>query len=117
MIYYYALFKESKKKIEVEFPDLQGCLTFGDNWDEAIGNATDALAGWLANVEPKFVKKPSLYNELKKIIKQGILIPIAVDDKTLKRYRELYVDSKKYVRTSRKNNVSVLKEKNPKYKT
>lgn len=42
------------------FPDLIGCVTFGKDWDEAIDNATDVLAAWLANAEPKFIKKPLL---------------------------------------------------------
>ena len=29
MKHYYALFKKTNKAVEVEFPDLQGCVTFG----------------------------------------------------------------------------------------
>jgi len=31
----YALFKNTKSIIEVEFPDLEECQTFGADWDEA----------------------------------------------------------------------------------
>jgi len=31
----------------VEFPDLPGCLTEGDTLEDALGNAAEALSGWL----------------------------------------------------------------------
>jgi len=89
MKYYCAIFKHSKESVEVEFPDLKGCVTFGDNWDEAIENATDVLAAWLANAESKFVKEPSSYQELKKKYGEVNLIPIALDKKILESYDEL----------------------------
>ena len=36
MKYYYAIFKQSKDAVEVEFPDLTDCVTFGRDWDEAL---------------------------------------------------------------------------------
>jgi predicted RNase H-like HicB family nuclease len=89
MKYYYAIFKHNKESVEVEFPDLTGCVTFGDNWDEALGNATDVLAAWLANAETQFVKKPSSYQDLKKKFKNAKLVPIALDEKILETYEEL----------------------------
>jgi predicted RNase H-like HicB family nuclease len=87
MKYYYALFKETKDAIEVEFPDLQGCVTFGENWDEAIVNATDALAAYLAHAQEQFIKPPSSYNNL--VTSKGKLIPIPIDEVTLSSYQEL----------------------------
>ena len=87
MKHYYALFKETKEAIEVEFPDLPGCVTFGENWDEAIENAVDVLGAWLANAESKFIIKPSTHKDLEKL--KGTLIPISVDDKILEKYLEL----------------------------
>ena len=58
MNHYYAIFKKNFETIEVEFPDLEGCVTFGSDWEEAMANAEDALAGWLAHATPKFIKKP-----------------------------------------------------------
>lgn len=84
---YYALFKETKEAIEVEFPDLQGCFTFGKDWDEAIDNATDVLAAWMAHTEPKFIVKPSTHKDLEKL--KGILIPISLDNQILEKYLEL----------------------------
>ena len=89
MKYYYAIFKHGKDSIEVEFPDLKGCVTFGDNWDEALENATDVLAAWLANAESQFINDPSSYQDLRKIHKDEKLVPIALDEKILESYEEL----------------------------
>ncbi len=89
MKYYYAIFKHSNNAVEVEFPDLSGCVTFGDNWDEAMENATDVLAAWLANAEIQFVKKPSAFQDLEKKYKTAKLVPIALDEKILASYEEL----------------------------
>ncbi len=89
MKYYYALFRKTSEAIEVEFPDLSGCVTFGETWDEAIDNATDVLAGWLANAKTKFVKEPSTYETLQKLHKGEQLIPIAIDEKIMQSYEAL----------------------------
>lgn len=89
MKYYYAKFKHSEDSVEVEFPDLIGCVTFGVDRDEALENATDVLAAWLANAESKFVKRPSLYKELLSKHKSEELVPIAVDEKIVESYEEL----------------------------
>lgn len=89
MKYYYAIFKHCEDSVEVEFPDLKGCVTFGDNWDEAIENATDVLAAWLANAESQFVKEPSPYKKLIDTYGKENLIPIALDEKILESYEEL----------------------------
>jgi len=93
---YYALFKTTADAIEVEFPDLPSCVTFGADWDEAFKNATDALAGWLANAEPQFIRRPSTHKELieiKTVKLEGApletLVPIPVDDEILASYQEL----------------------------
>lgn len=89
MKYYYAIFKHSKDSVEVEFPDLTGCVTFGINRDEALENATDVLAAWLANAESEFINEPSSYKELKEKYKNANLIPIALDEQILESYEEL----------------------------
>ncbi len=40
---YYALFKNTEKAIEVEFPDLNGCVTFGKNWEDTYENSIGLL--------------------------------------------------------------------------
>ncbi|MGD8781970.1 MAG: type II toxin-antitoxin system HicB family antitoxin [Ignavibacteria bacterium] len=89
MKYYYAIFNHSKNTVEVEFPDLNGCVTFGSNRDEALDNATDVLAAWLANAESRFIKEPSSYIELKKKYPNSDLIPIAIDEQLLESYEAL----------------------------
>lgn len=87
MKHYYATFKKTAKAIEVEFPDLVGCATFGHDWEEAMSNAEDALAGWLAHAESQFIKKPSRHEELKHL--SGELVPIPINEHTLADYKEL----------------------------
>jgi predicted RNase H-like HicB family nuclease len=89
MKYYYAIFKHSKDSVEVEFPDLSGCATFGKDWDEALVNATDVLAAWLANAEPQFINKPSSFKKLSIKFENEKLVPIAIDENILESYEEL----------------------------
>lgn len=89
MKYYYAIFKQCKNAVEVEFPDLPGCVTFGDDWDEALENATDVLAAWMANAESQFVAEPSSFIKLSTRYKNQQLIPIALDEKIVESYEEL----------------------------
>lgn len=89
MKYYYAIFKQNKNSVEVEFPDLSGCVTFGKDRDEAMINAIDVLAAWLANAEPQFVHEPSSFKDLSARFKGEQLVPIALDEKILESYEEL----------------------------
>ena len=88
MKHYYALFKKTDEAVEVEFPDLQGCFTFGSDWEEALENAEDALAAWLVNAEPDFIKEPSKHSELEHLA-GGELVPILVDENIMASYRKL----------------------------
>lgn len=83
MKHYFALFTTTNV-VEVEFPDLPGCATFGDTWEEAYGNAVDALAGWLAHAEPEFVKPPSHRDTLN--TDSGEWVPIPVSEKIMQQY-------------------------------
>lgn len=44
---YYALFEAEDDRYNVSFPDLPGCLTFGENMADALYMAKDALEGHL----------------------------------------------------------------------
>ena len=46
---YWARFYEDDegRGYTVDVPDLPGCITEGDSWDEALYMATDAMRGWL----------------------------------------------------------------------
>ena len=51
-----------------------------------MANAEDALAGWLAHAEPKFVKKPSTHDQLKHL---GEPVPVVVNESMIGSYQEL----------------------------
>lgn len=44
---YYGLFSHDEDGVSVSFPDLKGCLTYGDDLKESIEMAQDALGGYL----------------------------------------------------------------------
>lgn len=85
---YYARFNKTDEAVEVEFPDLQGCYTFGKDWEEALENAEDVLGAWLANAEAEFIKEPSKHHELEAVLGQE-LVPIAVNEHIISSYKKL----------------------------
>jgi len=88
MKHYYALFKKTDEAVEVEFPDLHGCFTFGKDWEEALEHAEDVLAAWLVNAEPEFIREPSKHHELEHL-SGGELVPILVDENMMASYQKL----------------------------
>jgi len=63
---YCAVFTKTDEAIEVEFPDLACCVTFGYTQKEAYEMAVDALHCWLEAAEPQFIKKPSPKDKIEK---------------------------------------------------
>ncbi len=59
IIAYPAVFTYEDGSYNVEFPDLPGCLTFGDTIEEAFFNAKEALAGYSASVLERGDKLPA----------------------------------------------------------
>lgn len=51
MYIYPALFEKEGNFYNVSFPDLPGCLTFGESMSEALHMAQDALEGYLIVLE------------------------------------------------------------------
>lgn len=49
-IIYPAVFSFEDGSYNVEFPDLPGCLTFGESLEEAFFNAKEALSGYAASL-------------------------------------------------------------------
>jgi len=84
MKFYYAIFTKTPNAVEAEFPDLPGCVTFGDTFEEAYNNAADVLAGWLANAEKQFVRQPSRYEDLDK--SAGEIVPIPLNESIFNSY-------------------------------
>ena len=60
MIAYPAKFTydKSDKVYLVEFPDLTGCVTFGENLDEAFKHAIEALSGYLESIDLRSIDIP-----------------------------------------------------------
>jgi len=44
---YVALFEEEKRGFAVSFPDFPECVTFGEDLDEAVDNAHEALSSYV----------------------------------------------------------------------
>jgi antitoxin HicB len=61
LIVYPALFKydEKEKVYNVRFPDLPGCLTYGETIGEAKVMAKEALTGFLQSVDARKLKLPN----------------------------------------------------------
>lgn len=58
---YPAIFHKENGSYWVEFPDLDGCETYGDTIEETVSNAKEALEGYCITVleSGKTLKKPS----------------------------------------------------------
>ncbi|HPJ39130.1 MAG TPA: type II toxin-antitoxin system HicB family antitoxin [Spirochaetota bacterium] len=55
----HILFSKEDNCYTVEFPDLPGCLTFGDDLQAAINNASEALSGYLESIDLRRISIPS----------------------------------------------------------
>lgn len=87
--HYYGVFTKTKEAVEVEIPDVQGCVTFGADFEEAYDMAIDALAAVLANSESQYIKrKPSTYEEIVKKYKTAgqTIFPVPVDETIIHAY-------------------------------
>lgn len=69
-VMYPAIFHKEENSYWAEFPDLEGCQTFGDTLEETILNAKEALEGYCITVleSGQKLKKPS---DITDIIKQN----------------------------------------------
>ena len=47
MRYFAKIVKDAEGYYQVSFPELDGCLTYGDTLEDALANAAEALDGWL----------------------------------------------------------------------
>jgi predicted RNase H-like HicB family nuclease len=68
MTHYIAIVEEADgKAIGVWFPDLPGCVSAGDTLDEAMANASEALALWVdvAKEHDQSIPAPRSLTELK----------------------------------------------------
>jgi predicted RNase H-like HicB family nuclease len=60
--------KDEGTSYGVSFPDLPGCISAGDTFEEAVANAAEALAGHLAlmRVDGDDIPAPRSFEELKR---------------------------------------------------
>lgn len=58
-IIYPAVFTLEDGVYNVEFPDLKGCLTYGETLEEAFSNAKEALSGYAASILERGKNLPS----------------------------------------------------------
>lgn len=59
---YYAQFAKDEQRPDlwnVSFPDLEGCVTYGESLDEAMEMAADALTSWLCAARKRGETVPS----------------------------------------------------------
>ncbi len=79
---YPAIFTFDGSSYNVEFPDLEGCLTYGETIEEAFLNAKEALAGYSASVLERGLSLPkaSSLNDVKNTDGASVLL---VDAKPL----------------------------------
>lgn len=83
MLIYPAIFHEEGGSVWAEFPDLDGCQTFGDSVEECILYAQEALSGYVESVIERDLKlpEPSDIHKLDKECKDGFVVPIYCDFK------------------------------------
>jgi predicted RNase H-like HicB family nuclease len=76
---YPAVFFHDDDAICVEFPDLPGCVTFGETMEEALESAKEALEGFLYGMEQDDdpIPPPTPFDKIA-VEKGGVLMAIAV---------------------------------------
>lgn len=64
MIFYFAKinYDKSDEVYNVSFPDLDGCFTFGDSFEEALENAKEALSAYLESINFRDLNIPEAKN-------------------------------------------------------
>jgi len=71
-----ALFEYEGNDINVSFPDLPGCLTFGNNEAEAMFNAKEALEGYLYVLESDNdeIPEPSKIKDIERLDNEVVVL-------------------------------------------
>ncbi len=78
MLIYPAVFHDEDGAVWTEFPDLEGCQTFGDNMEECIVNAGEALEGYAESVIERNIKLPAASDirDVKARYPEDLVVPI-----------------------------------------
>lgn len=56
---YTAVFTKENGKVYARVPDLNGCITTGNNISDAIDQITDAMSAWLCTAEDENIPIPA----------------------------------------------------------
>ena len=70
--HYHGVFTKTKDAIEVEIPDVEGCVTFGNSFEVAYEMAIDALAAVLANSDIQFIGKEPVIHATERTRVKGV---------------------------------------------
>ncbi len=67
-VYVALVHKDDGTSYGVSFPDVPGCVSAGDTFEEAVANASEALAGHFAamRADRETVPSPRSFEELKR---------------------------------------------------
>ena len=108
LLVYPAIFHQEESAVWVEFPDLEGCQSYGDTVEECIIEAQEALGAYVESIIERDMKLPvatdvrnisvqdknsfvmPIYNELKvyakenKAVKKTLTIPQWLNDRAIR---------------------------------
>lgn len=89
MYIYPAIFEKEDKFVNVSFPDLPGCFTFGESMEEALRMAQDVLEGYLLVLEDDKDDIPAARNPFEiKVTTNQLVVPIEADTKLVREKEE-----------------------------
>ena len=80
MVFVYPAIFHEEEEYWVEFPDLPGCQTYGDNLNSTVKCAQEALAGYLLTMlaEERNIPAPTHIQEINQV-EQGFVTLISCD--------------------------------------
>ncbi len=74
--YYHAIFKKTDEGIEVEFPELKGCVTCGENMHDAFEMAEDLLQEYLYCSFIEHPGKKLSFDDIKKLENENVIVQL-----------------------------------------
>ncbi len=89
---YPAVFHKEDEGYWVEFPDLKGCLTEGESFDDALFMASDALGEWInaqRDIQVEQINDPTDLEVIKEKYPNEIVSMIEYDDIRWKKEHKL----------------------------
>lgn len=115
-VYYPVIFKQETNDVFVTIPDLEGGYTQGNDFEDAIKMAQDAIGNLLENLSETDYPKPSLPNQFKLAQDESLVyVPINMDEfrrkyKTVRTNVTIPADLKEKAKSENINISKVLTE-------